>query len=99
MASIDLAFLPALAAALARTLFGTGQYRNFGVVAVVALLALANAAIHAEALGHGTQFTARALRFTVDVVIVLVVVIGGRITPTFTASALLRAGIRAVVGT
>jgi uncharacterized protein involved in response to NO len=97
VAAIDLAFLPALALALARTLWRTGQVRNYGVVALVALLALTNAAIHAQAVGRATPLAAGALRFGVDVVIVLVVVIGGRITPSFTANALLRRGIRDAV--
>ena len=44
--------LPAsLAAVLARTLWRTGQRRNYGIVALVGVLALANAAVHAQALG------------------------------------------------
>ena len=73
---------------LARHLAGTGQRRNYGVVAVVGVLALANAAVHAEALGWASASASRALRFAVDLVVVLVVVIGGRITPAFTANAL-----------
>ena len=88
VAAVDVAFLPALAAVLARHLAGTGQRRNYGVVAVVGVLALANAAVHAEALGWASASASRALRFAVDLVVVLVVVIGGRITPAFTANAL-----------
>ena len=88
VAAVDVAFLPALAAVLARHLAGTGQWRNYGVVAIVGVLALANAAVHAEALGWASASASRALRFAVDLVVVLVVVIGGRITPAFTANAL-----------
>lgn len=97
VAAVDAAFLPALAFVLARTVWGSGQRRNYGVVALVGVLAAANAVVHAEALGLVTGWAPRALRFAVDVVIVLIVVIGGRITPPFTGNALLRLGITAPV--
>jgi uncharacterized protein involved in response to NO len=95
VAAIDLAFLPAVALVLGRTLWGTGQVRNYGVLVLVCVLALANAAVHAQALGLAAGSAPRALRFAVDLVIVLIVVIGGRITPPFTTNALLRLGVAA----
>jgi uncharacterized protein involved in response to NO len=92
VAALDLAFLPALAAVLARTVWRTGPWRNYGVVALVAVLALANAGVHAQALGGPAAAAPRALRFAVDLVVVLIVVIGGRITPGFTTNALVRRG-------
>jgi uncharacterized protein involved in response to NO len=97
VAGIEVAFLPALTLVLARTLWRTGQRRNYGVVALVAALALVNAAVHAQALGLAAGSAPGALRFGVDGVVVLIVVIGGRITPAFTANALLRRGVRARV--
>jgi len=93
VAAIDLAFLPALAVVLLRTLWGRAQRRNHGIVALVAALALANAAVQADALGLASGWAPRALRFAVDGVVVLIVVIGGRITPAFTANALRRAAL------
>jgi len=95
VAAIDLAFLPLVAGVLARTLWRTGQRRNYGVVALVAILALANAAVHAQALGLTTGSAPQALRFGVGVIVVLIVVIGGRITPGFTTNALRRRGVDA----
>jgi uncharacterized protein involved in response to NO len=93
IAAIDGAFLPALAIVLARTLRGSGQYRNYGIVAVVSLLALANAAMHAGALGLvSAEAAGRALRAGIDAVVVLLLVVGGRITPAFTSNALRRWG-------
>jgi uncharacterized protein involved in response to NO len=97
VAAIDLAFLPALAWVLARTVRGTGQRQNQGLVGVIGALALANAAVHAQALGLAAGSAPRALRLAVDLVVVLIVVIGGRITPAFTANALLRRGVEARV--
>jgi len=95
VAAADLAFPIALAGVLARTVWGTGQRRNYGVVALVATLAAANAAVHAQALGWSADSAPRALRFAVDLVVVLIVVIGGRITPGFTSNALARLGVAA----
>ncbi|MGH7339408.1 MAG: NnrS family protein, partial [Candidatus Rokuibacteriota bacterium] len=95
VAGIDLAFLPVVAGVLARTVWRTGQRQNYGVVVLVGLLALANAAVHAQALGLAAGAAPRALRSTVDLVVVLIVVIGGRITPGFTTNALIRLGVAA----
>ena len=93
VAALDVAFLPAVAAAVVCTLRGSGQHRNYAVVGIVAVLALANAAMHAEALGFATGVGGRALRFAVDAVVVLILVIGGRITPAFTRNALRLRGV------
>ena len=97
VAALDLAFLPVLALVLARSLWRTGQRRNYGILAVVGVLALANAAVHAQALGWAPSSASRALRFAVDAVVILIVVIGGRITPAFTANALRLRGVEAAV--
>ncbi len=88
LALIDIGFLPAVAMVVVRTLRGSGQTRNYGIAGIVAVLALANAAMHAEVLGLATGVAFRALRFAVDVVVLLLVVISGRITPAFTRNAL-----------
>jgi uncharacterized protein involved in response to NO len=91
--TIDAVFLPALAMVLARTLRGTGQCRNYGIVAMVGVLALTNIAGHAEAVGLASPGTAgRALRLGVDGVVLLIIVVGGRIAPAFTTNALRRLG-------
>jgi uncharacterized protein involved in response to NO len=93
VAALDLAFLPSLALVLAGSLWRTGQRRNDGIPVVVGLLALANAAVHAQALGWAASSAPRALRFAVDAVVILIVVIGGRIVPAFTANALRLRGV------
>jgi uncharacterized protein involved in response to NO len=97
VATLDLLFLPALTIVLARSVWGTGQRRNYGVVALVAALALANTAVHAQAVGLTSTSAPRALRLAADAIVALIVVIGGRITPTFTENALLRSGVEARV--
>lgn len=93
VAAIDLAFLPAVALAVVRTLWGSGQHRNYAIVGIVAVLAVANAVMHAEALQLVAGVAGKALRFAVDAVVMLILVIGGRITPSFTSNAFRRDGI------
>jgi uncharacterized protein involved in response to NO len=96
-ALLDVAFLPALAAALAGPLLAPSQRRNVGFLAILLALASANATLHAAALGHAVLSPRLAVRGVVDGVAILLVVIGGRITPAFTRSAFARAGIDAPI--
>lgn len=96
VAAADLAFLPVLGVCLGRPLLGARQTRNLGFLVILAALTLADAATHAQALGFGA-LASRALRLAVDLAALLIVVIGGRITPAFTRNALLREGIDAPV--
>jgi uncharacterized protein involved in response to NO len=93
IAAVDLAFLPAVALAVVRTLWGSGQVRNYAVAGIVVALAIANGFMHAEALGLVSGAAGPALRFAVDFVVVLILVIGGRITPAFTQNALRLRGL------
>ncbi len=81
-AVIDLAFLLALTLVLAREVLAGKNYRNLRVVGVVALLGLANAAFHAEAWLFG--FADYAARAGIAIVIILIMLVGGRIVPAFT---------------
>jgi uncharacterized protein involved in response to NO len=88
VAAVDLAFLPALAAALAPALLGPGRRRHGVFLLVLAALAGANALVHASALGFEVVAPAVVLRTAVELVGIPLVVIGGRITPAFTRNAL-----------
>lgn len=92
VAVLDLAFLPTLAFVLGRRVFTAGQRRNWGIVGILLVLFGINLTMHAQAQGLTRSGAAPALRVAVDMIIVLIVVIGGRITPSFTANALRRGG-------
>jgi uncharacterized protein involved in response to NO len=91
-ATVDAAFLPTLAAVVAVPILRARQPRNYGVVAILALLSAANLLVHLEAIGAATAVAGAGLRLGIDLLALLVLVIGGRITPAFTRNALLRAG-------
>ena len=98
-AVIDVSFLPALAACLVRPLATAGQRRNWGFVPILLAMCAANAAMHAEALGIAPPYASVALRFAVALIVLLIVVVGGRITPAFTRNAFVRSGVEAAIHT
>jgi uncharacterized protein involved in response to NO len=87
-AAIDLAFLLLVVAAAAREIVAGRNWRNLKVLVPVTALALANAGFHVEAHVSGTvEF---ALRAAVAAILILIMLIGGRIVPSFTRNWLVR---------
>jgi uncharacterized protein involved in response to NO len=89
-ATIDLAFYPALAAAVGLPLIRAGRWRNGVFLVLLALLWTANLLCRLEWLGITAGTMAVGIRLAVDVVLLMIVVIGGRIVPSFTLNALKR---------
>ena len=81
-AGVDLLFLAALAAVIAREIVAGRNWRNLPLVAAVILLFLGNVLIHCETIGL-IDSGGRAQKFTIAVVIMLIGLIGGRIIPSF----------------
>jgi uncharacterized protein involved in response to NO len=89
-AAIDLVFLLALGAMVAREILAGKNTRNLKVLAIVFLLFAGNLTFHAEALyapasRYGT-------RLGISAVVLLIMLIGGRIIPSFTRNWLVRRG-------
>jgi uncharacterized protein involved in response to NO len=94
-ALVDLAFLPALVVVLARPLVLSRNRRNFVMLAIVGALFAANAVVHASALGAAAAGAARqACLVAVDVVVLVILIIAGRVFPMFTRNATGAASIR-----
>ena len=92
VAVLDLSFLPALAGFVLLPLVRACN-RNSPLLAVLLGLWLTDAAFY-WGLAHGDSVLARhALLVGIDIVLLLVTVIGGRIVPAFTSSALKQQGI------
>jgi uncharacterized protein involved in response to NO len=87
-ATIDVGFLVLVAAAAAREIAAGKNWRNLKVVVLVSLLAIGNAAFHVEAHLFGSADY--ATRAGLAVIITLIMVIGGRIVPSFTRNWLAR---------
>lgn len=87
-ALIDVGFLALVVAAAAREIIVGQNWRNLKVLIPVAMLALANAGFHVEAYAFGVADF--AVRAGVMAILVLLMLIGGRIIPSFTRNWLAR---------
>lgn len=84
IALIDFSFLPALAYFAAKPILQAGNYRNLFVIAVLLMMALGNAFIHAEILGIAENTAGMGLYLVVTIIIMLILIIAGRVFPFFT---------------
>jgi len=87
---IDSLFLPCLLFVMAREIVAGRNWRNLKPLVLIALLTAANIGFHAEVLSTGTAGTAS--RAGVAALIGLIMLIGGRLVPSFTHTWLLRMG-------
>lgn len=88
--AIDLSFIPALAFTVARPLVRTGNRRNFVMLGVLGAYWLGNLAIWTLA------WRTRGLRCAIDVIILLIVLLTGRVLPMFTRNATKIESIRSI---
>lgn len=96
VATLDLAFLPALAILVTPPLV-RARNRNTPLLAVLAALWATDAAFYWGLSHHNDGTSLRALIVGIDIVLLLITVIGGRIVPAFTASALKQRNIAGAV--
>lgn len=94
--SVDVAFLIALAALVAPPLLRS-KNRNTPLLAVLAVLAVSNAVSHWALSHHDAGFAYHAILIGIDITLLLITVIGGRILPAFTANALRSSAIPVAV--
>lgn len=83
----DLAFLPLLAGYVAVPLL-RARSRNTPLLAVLGLLWACNVVFHVALARHDAPLAGQAVRSGLDIVLVLVTLIGGRIIPAFTNAAM-----------
>lgn len=88
IASIDLAFVPVLALAIAVPILRARSWRNILYLPAMAVITAGNAMFHAEALGFTVETGAVGLRLCLDAMLVMLVLVSGRILPFFTRRAL-----------
>lgn len=88
VAAVDLAFLPLLALALAVPVTRAQHWKSLMFPVLLLVLAGANLAIHLEGLGLAAGLARPALYGAVDLVVLLIALMGGRVIPFFTEKAL-----------
>jgi uncharacterized protein involved in response to NO len=87
-AIIDATFLMLVVAATAREIVAGANWRNLRVIGLVTLLLIGNVTFHVEAHVHGTA--EYGIRIGITTTVLLIVLIGGRIIPSFTRNWLAR---------
>ncbi len=89
-AIVDCAYLITITALISREIVAGGNWRNLRVVVLAALTAVANIVFQAEVLVYaGPNY---GLRLGVAAIVALIMVVGGRVTPSFTSNWLTRQG-------
>ncbi len=88
VASVDAAFLPVLGVAISREIIAGKNWRNLRVLAPVLLMGLANIWFHFDMMNGGLGTAPVRLGFAS--VLVLLMLIGGRVIPSFTRNWLAR---------
>lgn len=89
----DFIFLPALICTLAPPLVRARKYRNLSLIGPLAVLSLANLLFHLGLNGIVEPGEHIAMEISIDIIMILIVVVGGRIIPAFTMRDLKRHGI------
>lgn len=86
---VDMLFIPGLIYALASPLVKSGQWRNIQFLFVFALLAIGNLIIHLASLEViEFSYANKGIYLGVNLILLILVIIGGRVVPFFTANAI-----------
>lgn len=83
-AAVDVEFLALFAALAAREVIAGRNWRNLKVVALVMALALAEVVFHVEDAREG--FADVSIRAALGLLVMLILLVGGRVTPSFTGN-------------
>jgi uncharacterized protein involved in response to NO len=92
-AALDLAFLPAVAIACGRPIIAAKNFRNLVFLLLLAALWLANLGTHLGALGVRPEWLRLGNLVGVDMLVLAIVLVGGRVIPMFTRNATRRSEI------
>ncbi len=97
VALVDLSFLPLLASSIAVPLVRARAWRNMVFLPLLGVLFAADVLVHAELLGALDWGAATGHLLAIDLIVLLIVIVGGRIVPAFTANWLKQRGEAAPV--
>jgi len=92
-ALLDLAFIPALASLVVGPLVAAGKARNLVLLVPLALFWIGDVLMQVEFLELTSETAGAGARLGIDVMLLMITVIGGRIVPAFTTNALRAAGL------
>jgi uncharacterized protein involved in response to NO len=88
IALVDLSFLPALIVGIGVPLVRRGERRNLLFLPLTTVFWLANLLVHLALLGFAPNLAHQAVFLGLNLVVLLIVIMGGRVIPFFTEGAL-----------
>lgn len=94
IATVDLAFLPAVAVGIGMPLVRSGAGRNWIFLPLLAAFWAANCLIHAELLGLAPNLARKGIFLGLNLIVLLIVIMGGRVIPFFTERGLAGAAMK-----
>jgi uncharacterized protein involved in response to NO len=86
-AAVDLAFLPAVALGIGRPVVASRNWRQAPLMGLLIALFLANLVMHLDVLGLFADGQRRGSLFAVDLVVLVILIMAGRVFPMFTRNA------------
>lgn len=94
-AIVDVLFLPAVALTIAFPIVRSKNVRNYKVLAILFALTVSNGVFHLASLGYVQPSLSRVSLFvSIDIIVVLMALVGGRVIPAFTKNAVPEASSR-----
>ena len=88
IALADLAFLPLVALGIGIPIIRSGNYRNLIFLAIFAVMTLANLLVHLQLLGYTDNTLTTSLQMELALIVIVMIIMGGRVIPFFTERAL-----------
>ncbi len=87
IAAVDVTFLPALALSLAGPLLRSGQIHNWVFPVILGVMAAGNVLVHLQVLGFTQDTAYTGTYLAVDLIVLVIAIIAGRVIPFFTERA------------
>ena len=88
LAILDLSFIPCLAVLITRPLIKAKKYKNLMMTGLLTTLFICNLMFHAELLGYIENTLRQGIFLALDIIVLMIVIITGRLIPFFTNKAL-----------
>lgn len=88
IAAVDMLFLPLVILGIAIPIIRSGNHRNLLFIVILSVMTLANGLMHAQLLGYTENTLLQGMQLQLGLIILIIMILGGRVIPFFTERAL-----------
>lgn len=88
IAAVDMLFLPLVIVGIAIPIIRSRNYRNLMMVVILSVMLFANGLMHAQLLGYTSNTLFTGMQLQLGLIILMIMILGGRVIPFFTERAL-----------